>query len=203
MIIDQTTHKLPNDNYIAVEYPKSHIVFGHTFNHDMRHVLGWLHRYHGKYKKTAAFTIAYDGTIYNHFNPKYYSKILKNDEQDKKTIVILLENDGWLLKDVKNNAFITWTGDIYRQQNDIVEKRWRDYSMWAPYTEKQFDSAIGLVKMLCEQFNIPLTSINHNTKIDSLVDYKGVICRSNLEKHFTDLSPAWDFERFKNKLELT
>src|ERR1035437_5028312 len=99
MIIDDTTYILPIDNYVAVENPKKLIIVGHTFNHDMRHVAGWLHRYNGKYKGTAAFTIDIHGKVFKHFNPTYQSKYLKNTELDNKSIVILLENDGWLIKD--------------------------------------------------------------------------------------------------------
>ena len=202
MIIDEDKYSLPLDNYIPIESIKKQIILGHTFNHDMQHVTGWLHRYNGKYKKTAAFTIDADGLVYKHFDPKYQSRYFNNLELDKKTIVILLENDGWLVNNGEKNEFITWIGDIYKQPSEVIDKKWRGYMHWSPYTEKQMNSAIRLTKMLCEEFFIPLTTVNHNTKIDNLLDYNGVLYRSNLEKHYTDLSPAWSCELFKNKLEL-
>jgi hypothetical protein len=54
---------------------------------------------------------------------------------------------------------------------------------------------------LCDEFFIPKTIINHNTKIEGLAEYRGVIYKSNIEKHYTDLNPTWDCEEFKNKLE--
>jgi len=203
MIIDDKTYKLSSNNYISIATEKNQIVLGHTFNHDMRHVAGWQHRYNGKYRKTAAFTVDKEGIIHNHFDPKYCSEFFQDIALDKKTIVILIENDGWLLKDTKNNAFITWIGDIYNEPNHVVEKRWRGYTYWSPYNDKQLESAAKLVKMLCDKFSIPQTAISHNTKIDKLGDYQGVLYKSNIEKHFTDLSPSWDCELFKNKIELT
>lgn len=201
MDIDDKTHVLAQHNYIPVESIKTQIVLGHTLNHDMKHVIGWKNRFNGKYKKTAAFTIDAAGLVYKHFDPKYQSKYFGNLELDAKSIIILLENDGWLINDTEKNEFITWIGDIYNNSNAIVEKRWRGYKYWAPYTNEQFESAISLVKSLCEEFYIPKTVINHNTKIEGLFEYQGVIYKSNIEKHYTDLNPTWDCEEFKNKLE--
>lgn len=201
MIINNVKYVLPLNNYISVETIKKQVVLGHTFNHDMRHVLGWLHRYNGEYKKTAAFTIDINGVVYQHFEPKYHSRYFNNSELDKKSIVVLIENEGWLLKDNMKNEFITWVGDIYNKSNEVVDKKWRGHDYWSSYNEKQIESAIELIKKLCCDFSIPMTSISHNTKIDNLVDYTGVMYKSNLEKHYSDLSPSWDFIKFKNKLE--
>jgi hypothetical protein len=54
---------------------------------------------------------------------------------------------------------------------------------------------------LCDEFNIPLTTIGHNTKVDKLIDYKGIMYKSNMEKHHTDINPSWDCESFKTKIE--
>jgi hypothetical protein len=56
--------------------------------------------------------------------------------------------------------------------------------------------------MLCDEFFIPNMAISHNTKVDTLSDFQGVVYKSNIEKYYTDLTPAWDFENFKNKLEI-
>lgn len=202
MIIDETSYILPEDNFIQLETTKKHIVIGHTFNHDMRHYTGWLHRYNGKFKKTAAYTIDSNGLIYKHFNPKFHSRFFNDKDFDKKIIVILLENDGWLIKNGEKNEFITWIGDIYKEPSEVVEKKWRGCIYWSPYTKEQLDSAQELVKSLCEEFDIPLNSVAHNTAIDKVEEYESILYRSNLNRNFTDLSPAWDFEKFKNKVEL-
>ena len=201
MLIDTTTYSLSDFNYVPVEFVKSQIILGSTHNNDMKHIIGWSHRYNGKYKKTAPFTIDKNGLVYQHFNPKFHSKFFRNKQLNLKSIVILLENDGWLLKDDKKNEFITWSGNIYSQPTDIFDKRWRNYNYWAPYSQEQFESALKLVTKLCYDFNIPLNAISHNTKIDNLADFNGVLYRSNLEKYYTDLNPSWDFELFKQKIE--
>jgi len=192
---------LSKNNYVPIDSIKTQIVLGSTFNHDMKHVIGWQNRYNGNYKKTAAFTINSAGVIYNHFDPKHYSNFFGKTEQDSKSIVILLENDGWLIKDEEKKEFITWIGNIYNKPNEVFEKKWRNYRYWAPHTQTQFDSAVKLVKKLCAEFYIPLEVIGHNTKVDSLSDFQGVIYKSNIEKHYTDLNPSWNCVEFKNKLE--
>lgn len=201
MVLDETKYVLSDNNYIKQESQKTQIVIGHTFNSDMKHFLGWQNRYNGKYNKTAAFTIDAAGFVYKHFEPKYKSNFFDLDELNDKTIVILLENYGWLNKDNEKKEFITWLGDIYNKSSAVIDKRWRNNRYWDPYTLEQQDACLSLVSKLCEDFNIPKTVISHNTKIEKFFDYKGVLYRSNLDKNYTDLNPSWDFEIFKQKLE--
>ncbi len=201
MLIDDITYKLLPNNYIPVECEKKLIILSHTFNNNMRHFIGWQNRYNGIYKKTAAFTISKSGLIYKHFDAKFYSRFLKNHDLNSKSIIILLENDGWLVKDNEKDEFLTWIGDIYKQPSEVIEKRWRGYTFWDPYTKEQLDSVVKLVKKLCKDFNIPFKVIGHNTKIDKFNEYQGVLYKSNIEKFYSDLNPSWSFELFKNKIE--
>lgn len=192
---------LSKNNYNNVESIKKQIVIGNTNNHDMKHYIGWVNRYNGNYKKTAAFTIDTDGVIYKHFEPRYQSEYFKDLEQNNKSIIILLENDGWLTKDVEKNSFLSWLGYIYKEQ-EVFEKKWRTHSYWAQYRKEQIDSAVNLVKDLCKEFYIPLTAMTHNVKMDDLDDYNGILYKSNIESYYTDLSPAFDFEYFINNIEI-
>ena len=202
MIIDDITYKLDINNYVPLKTNKKRIIFGNTFNHDMKHVIGWKHRYSGKYKKTAAFTIDVAGSVYQHYDPMYTSVFFNDINLDTESIVILIENDGWLSKDAENGEFITWVGHIYKEPKGIVEKKWKEHTMWCSYSKEQFQSAQDLVRLLCDKFSIPLTAISHNTKVVDIEEYEGVIYNSNLSKKNNDLSPAWDFKEFKDKIEL-
>jgi len=201
MILDDKKFKLLAKNYVQEKTLKTKIILGNTNNHDMNHFTGWLLRYNGNYKKTAAFTIDAAGFIYNHFDPNYYGEYFKNKKLNKESIIILLDNDGWLINDKEKKEFITCIGDIYKDKTMIVEKKWRGYNYWSSYTEKQLNSAIELVKLLCNDFNIPLSVVAHNTKIDNELNYKNIMYKSNLNKYYTDVNPSWDFEEFKNKIE--
>lgn len=198
MKIDET-YLLPKTNYIEVENIKKQIIIGNTFNHDMRHFIGWLNRFNGKYKKTAAFTIDAAGIVYKHFEPSYQSEYFKELELNNKSIVILLENEGWLTKNPENNQFISWLGHIYNG-DEVFQKKWRDHSYWSPYSEEQINSTLILAKELCEEFYIPLTAMTHNTKVEDLEDYKGILYKSNISKNYTDVSPAFDFDYFTNNI---
>lgn len=199
MVIDEETYQLEEKNYIPIECIKKQIVIGNTNNRDMKHVIGWNKRNNGQYKKTAAFTIDAAGVVYQHFDPKYQSKYFNKLEQNTKSIIILLENDGWLTRKSGADVFYNWKGDIYN--GIVVGKLWRGYKMWAQYSDKQVEACVELVNKLCDEFFIPNFAMSHNTKIDDLSDFQGVIYKSNIEKYYTDLSPAWNCEEFKNKLE--
>jgi hypothetical protein len=199
MVIDDKTYQLEEKNYIPIECIKKQIVIGHTNNNEMKHVVGWKKRHNGRYNKTAAFTIDAAGVVYKHFDPKYQSKYFGKLELDTKSIIILLENDGWLTRKNANSAFYNWKGDIYNGK--VIGKLWRGFNMWSHYSDKQFEASAELVTMLCDEFFIPNVAMSHNTKIDDLSDYHGVVYKSNIEKYYTDLSPAWNCEEFKNKIE--
>ena len=199
MVIDDKTYQLEEKNYIPIECIKKQIVIGHTNNNEMKHVVGWKKRHNGRYNKTAAFTIDAAGVVYKHFDPKYQSKYFRKLELDTKSIIILLENDGWLTRKNANSAFYNWKGDIYNGK--VIGKLWRGFNMWSHYSDKQFEASAELVTMLCDEFFIPNVAMSHNTKIVDLSDYHGVVYKSNIEKYYTDLSPAWNCEEFKNKIE--
>ena len=201
MLLNENKYVLSENNFIKEETQKTQIVIGHTFNDEMRHFFGWQHRYNGKYKKTAAFTIDAAGLIYRHFEPIYKSNFFDSEELNNKSIVILLENYGSLTKDNEKKEYITWLGDIYNKSKEVIDKRWRNNRYWDTYTTEQVDACLELVSKLCDDFNIPKKVISHNTKIDNFFDYSGVLYKSNLDKNFTDLNPSWVFDIFKEKLE--
>jgi hypothetical protein len=142
MDINDRDFFLDEKNYIKEETIKKQIVIGHTGNNNMSHFVKWTTRLNGKYNKTAPYTINSDGIVYQHYDPIYTSKMLGNIDLDNKSIIILLENDGWLIKDEEKNKFFNWVGNIYNKPDLVVEKRWRGYLHWAQYTKKQLQSTV-------------------------------------------------------------
>lgn len=198
--IDNVKYKLPENNYYKSVYKKTQIVVGNTFSSNMLHYNGWLTRYGGNYKKTAAFTISSGGKIFEHYDPQYYSDFLSIKNSNQNIIPVLIENDGWLTKDLDGKYF-NWVGNEYTKPDLVVKRSWRNHDYWATYSTKQINSLIKLVRHLSEKFDISLQTIGHNTKVDDIYEYNGVVFRSNYLKECTDLSPAWDYNIFKNKLE--
>jgi len=199
-MINNSSYILSEKNYYPVETTKKQIVIGNTFNMGMNHFNGWVNRSHGRYKRGSNFTIDIDGTIYQHFDAKYYSEFLPFSLSNKNIISIVLVNQGWLDYDIKDKKYITSVGNIY-DGIGITEKRWRNHSFWDNYSELQVESLINLSKFLIENYGIPNKVLSHNTHVRDIVNFEGITYRSNWIKDSTDLSPSFNFEIFKNKLE--
>jgi hypothetical protein len=43
--------------------------------------------------------------------------------------------------------------------------------------------------------------IGHNTKINGIERYDGIVSKSNFDTDYTDVSPAFNFEEFLKKIE--
>ena len=201
MFIDENTYEIGEGNYYKTEFTKTKIIIGNSNNVDMKHVYGWQHRVMGEYKKTSTFSIDRKGNIFQHYNPNCYSDFVGDKSIDKKSITISLENQGWLIKDILKDKFYDWVGNSYKRRVKVFEKRWRGQSYWDPYTPKQYKATLELVEYLCKEYDIPKRAISHNTQIDNMQSFDGVSYRSNYFKEKTDLTPAWDCKKIKNKLE--
>lgn len=199
-MINYTSYTLTDKNYYSEIHEKKQIVIGNTFNSDMNHFIGWKHRMNGLYKKVSTFTIDTNGEIFQHYDPSYYSEFLNNSLYNKHIISIALVNQGWFDYDVTGKNFINYVGLIYTGKS-MTEKRWRNHSFWENYTEKQTESLINLTKFLIENYNIPKNVLPHNTYLKEMHNFKGISYRSNWVKESTDLSPSFNFEIFKNKVE--
>lgn len=197
-MIDTTTYQLTENNYNSEVFDKTQIIIGHTYRTGMLHYGGWIHRLNGKNKKTSTFTINKEGKIYQHYDPKYYSTFV-NNQQDKASISIVLENCGWYRKDSMINKYIDWLGNIYNKQpNEVIVKRWRNHTYWDSYNNEQTESLKKLVVQLCDEYKIPKNFIGHNVYNEDIDLYKGITFRSNYSQESTDISPAFDMEILKN-----
>jgi N-acetyl-anhydromuramyl-L-alanine amidase AmpD len=110
-----------------------------------------------------------------------------------------LENLGWLEKKPLTNSYINWKGSIYNQQ--VYEKKWRDYFFWQPYTESQMKLTADLCNQLTETLRIDNRCIGHNTRVVGIENFEGIVTKSNFDSNFTDLSPSFNFETFRKLLE--
>ena len=201
MDINLEKYELDEKNFYKTEFNKRQIVIGNSFSEKDYHIKGWKTRMGGDYKKTSTFTIFKNGEIVQHFDPSMYSDFLENKSMDKKIISILIENQGWLQKDLLNNEYFNWVGNIYNKSKNVFEKRWRGFTYWDTYTKKQIISCANLVKYLCEKYGIPKNCVGHNTFIDGVEYFEGITYRSNYYKDSTDLNPSWEFKNFKELIE--
>ena len=191
---------LGDDEYYQKIYPKSQIVIGNTNYSGMKHVEYWKGKLNGSYKGTAPYTIGIDGTIYEHYDPKWCSDIMNMGDLDKHLIPILLENEGWLTKNYNTGNLLTWSGDIYNKP-DVSNIKWRGKMRWVPYTDEQLESLVILADYLLNEFSIKRFVSEHNTKIDDIAEKNGIYYKSNYNINYLDVSPAFKFKDFKTKIE--
>lgn len=200
MKINNQTYKLDTNNYFKKHCSKRQIVIGSTYSSNMNHFNGWKTRHGGEFKRTAAFTIDIYGNIHQHYPPEFFSNFLEVQGHDEHIIPILIENEGWLVKD-SNGIFTNYVGNEYIRQDEVLDISWRGKEYWAPFKMEQADSLIKLLVYLCDIFNIELNIIEHNTKIDDIYEYTGIVYKSNFNKQYLDLSPAWYYDKINNKLK--
>lgn len=198
MNIDKS-YKVNKDKYYSEETTKHQIVIGHTYSSGMDYVKCWDNRIGGKYKSTVPYTIDIDGTVYEHYNSKFYSDFIY-DEADKYIIPINLVNEGWLETNNKKKYFNRFNC-IYNREDVVFNKEWRGRKTWAPYSKKQIDALVELCVKLCKKHRIPLKCIHHNTKSNTVKMFNGITFRSNYDKLFKDISPAFDIEYFVKKIK--
>jgi len=178
---------------------KNKIVITHTGRNSIHYIQSLKYRNNKKYKKIPNFIITRDGKIIQTLDPEKYLNYFSSEKMNKESVIISLENLGWLEKVPLKNSYINWIGDIYN--GDIFERKWRDYIFWQPYTIEQMNSCVSLCKKLSEEMSIKLKCVGHNTKINGAERHEGILTRSNFELYNTDVSPAFNFEWFIKKIE--
>lgn len=178
---------------------KKQIILCHTAREVNEYLTSLKFRSNGKYEQIPHFVVTRDGKILQLLDPKSKSHFFNNDIMDKDSIVVCLENLGWLTKKPLSESYLNWIGNIYKQE--VYEKKWRDYSFWQPYTEDQLKSAAKICVEMCDEFSIPKTFVGHNTKVENIELFNGITTKSNYNTRFTDLSPAFDFQNFVKFLD--
>ena len=178
---------------------KRQIILTHTSREVEEYLTSLKFRYNGKYDKIPNYLITKNGTILQLLPDTGYSNYFSDESINKNSIIISLENLGWLEKKVLTNHYINWKGSIYKEQ--VYEKKWRDFFFWDIYTDEQLKSLSEICFKLIETFNIPKKCVGHNTKIDGIEKFEGIASRSNYDSNFTDLNPSFNFEKFIKLIE--
>lgn len=155
-------------------------------------------RFNGLYQKIPNYIVNRDGKIIQIIKSNEHLDFFSNLNLSRNSVVICLENLGWLEKEPLTHKYINWIGDIYN--GPVYEKKWRDYFFWQPYTTSQLDATVKLCDKICEEVSIKKDFIGHNTKINGIEKFEGIISKSNLDSESTDLNPSFEFENFGKKI---
>ncbi len=178
---------------------KKQIILCNSFRPQGEYLNSLKYRFSGNYKKIPNYLITKSGVVLNLISDDSYGNFFSEDEINKNSIVICLENLGWLQKTPLGLSYSNWIGDIYSKT--IFERKWKDKIFWEPYSEEQLSSLVELSKKLLTKFSIDNKFIGHNTKVDGAKLFNGIVCRSNYNSRYTDISPAFQYEKFKKIIE--
>jgi len=176
---------------VGKQKKKHQIILTHTSRNINDYLLSLKFRLNGKYPKIPNYIITREGKILQLLGNNEHSEFFKDPNINRNSIIVSLENLGWLEKEPLTDHYINWIGDIYKGK--VFERKWRDYFFWQPYTESQIENLGKLCNELFETVKIKPQIIEHNTKINGIEKYVGVITKSNFDINFTDVSPAFNF----------
>jgi N-acetyl-anhydromuramyl-L-alanine amidase AmpD len=193
-LIDNFTNRI-----VGKTDAKSQIILCHTSRNSNEYLISLKYRKNKKYDKIPNFLVTKDGKIIDLLPSETYSNFFDNHDVNKNSIIISLENLGWLEKKQLSSHYINWIGDIYK--GVPYDRKWRDYFLWDPYSTEQINSLVKLCLDMCQKHKIPIECIGHNTKITNIEKLNGIVSKSNFDQIFTDVSPAFDFDKFTNMLK--
>ena len=178
---------------------KTQIILSHTSREAEQYLTSLRFRYNSSFDKLPNFVITRGGEVLQLLPENSYSNFFNIESINHNSVVISLENLGWLEKKPLSNYYINWIGSIYKEE--VYEKKWRDFFFWQPYTKNQINSLALLCNQITESLQIEKRCIGHNTKIEGITKWNGIISRSNIDVKYTDLNPSFDFENFSKLFE--
>ena len=184
---------------VGKQKKKHQIILTHTSRNINDYLQSLKFRFNGEFKRIPNYIITREGKIIQLLGNTEHSEYFKDPNVNRNSIIISLENLGWLQKEPLTDHYINWIGDIYK--GDVFEKKWRDYFFWQPYTEEQVQSTNSLCNKLLKEMKIKSQIVEYNTKIAGIEKFIGVVSKSNFDTNYTDLSPAFNFNELLKKIE--
>ena len=184
---------------VGKQKKKHQIILTHTSRNINDYFQSLKFRFNGDFKRIPNYIIPREGKIIQLLGNTEHSEYFKDSNINRNSIIISLENLGWLQKEPLTDHYINWIGDIYK--GNVFEKKWRDYFFWQPYTQEQVQSVYSLCDKLLKEMKIKPQTVEHNTKILGIEKYVGIVSKSNFDTIYTDLSPAFNFNELLKNIE--
>ena len=184
---------------VGKQKKKHQIILTHTSRNINDYLQSLKFRFNGSFKRIPNYIITREGKVIQLLGNTEHSEYFKNPNINRNSIIVSLENLGWLQKEPLTDHYINWIGDIYK--GNVFEKKWRDYFFWQPYTEEQIQYTSSLCKKLLKEMKIKPMIVEHNTKIAGIEKFVGVVSKSNFDTNYTDLSPAFNFNELLKNIE--
>jgi N-acetyl-anhydromuramyl-L-alanine amidase AmpD len=184
---------------VGKQKKKHQIILTHTSRNINDYLQSLKFRFNGDFKRIPNYIITREGKILQLLGNAEHSEYFKEPNINRNSIIISLENLGWLQKEPLTNHYINWIGDIYK--GNVFEKKWREYFFWQPYMEEQIESTYSLCGKLLKEMKIKPQIVEHNTKIAGIEKFIGIVSKSNFDINYTDLSPAFNFNELLKNIE--
>jgi len=197
--INKDAYSVSEEHYHPEVFEKSQIILAESLRADHNHLVRLKNKDIGKTTEYPTYTIARDGTIYQHFDPKFYSDFLGIDSIDRHLISISLENMGKLFFQHDKEIYVNWCNEIC-PQDKVFHRDWKEFSYWEAHTTEQFYSLVKLCKWLCTEFNIVEDCIGFNFYNEETKYFKGIVCRGNYSYDYCDLNPSFPFRDFMEEM---
>ena len=178
---------------------KKQIILCHSHRYRQEYLNSIKYRNNEKYDKIPNYFITKEGQVLSLIPDDSYSNFFNDNDINKNSVIICLENLGWVEKKPLDISYTNWIGDIYSKE--IFSKKWKGKLYWDSYTEEQYNMLLELCIKIMKKFSMNNQFIGHNTKVEGVKLYNGIVCRSNYHSRFFDLCPSFDFEKFKKDIE--
>ena len=191
--------KYGNFKSLGKQKKKRQIILCHTSREVEEYLASLKFRYNGNYDRIPNYVVTRAGKVLQLLGDSSYTNYFSEENVNRNAIIVSLENLGWLEKKPLTNYYINWKGSIYNQQ--VYERKWRDFFFWQPYTTSQIETTAELCNQLIESQSLERKFIGHNTKVDGVSRYGGIVSRSNFDSNYTDLNPSFNFEMFTKIIE--
>lgn len=201
LLMDKDRYQIGTKNHYQSKNKKTQIILGGSLRKESNHILHLKNKDFGMTKKWSTFTITRSGIIYQHFDPSYYSDYLGVKDVDKKSISIVLENMGMLFYDVNKEYFVNWINEKC-DDNFVYEKLWKNCRYWERYTEEQYNSLALLCEFLIKEYGIERDALGFNVHEPDSIGFYGILTRSNYDSDYSDLNPAFDFQKLLKMLNI-
>ena len=192
--------KYGNFKPLGKQKKKNQIILTHTGRNVENYLASLLYRCNGKFDRIPNYVVKKNGEVFQLLDNIEHTNFFREPNTNRNGIIICLENLGWLEKQPLENYYVNWIGDIYK--GIPYERKWRDYFFWDKYTNNQYESLTTLIKILMSDMKIPKEISGHNTKINGIEMFKGVVSKSNFDVNSTDVNPSFDFDKLRNMLDI-
>lgn len=200
MHIDKDLHKIGSDNRYKTITKKSQIVIALSLRKDDYHITRLRHKDYGESKKWCTYSVTRFGDVCEHYDPKFYSDYLGVKEVDKKSISIVLENMGSLVK-TPDGKYINWVSEVCPVKR-VEEKKWLGHQYWEKFSREQIESTVELCAVLCEAFNIEKNVIGFHYPHKEMSKFQGILLKSNYFDDSNSINPLFDLVKFSDLLKL-